>query len=288
MVPIPEELAASCRESPERMTWLGQLPAVVEELKARWSVDLGQPVRGEELSSAWVAPAQRPDGTLAVLKVIMPHLEADHEIDGLRFWDGDPTVRLLEADDDLGALLLERCEPGTHLRVLPEPEQDLVIAGLLRRLWRVPTEPHPFEPLSAMTAFWAAETLELEQRWVDPGLVREGLHLFEHLPQEVDERRAPLLATDLHAGNVLSAKREPWLVIDPKPFVGDPAFDATQHLLNCRDRLLQDAQGLVSRMSELLGLEETRVGLWLFARCAAESIDHPSKELMEVARRFAP
>ena len=25
----------------------------------------------------------------------------------------------------------------------------------------------------------------------------------------------------------------PWLVIDPKPFVGDPAYDATQHLFNC-------------------------------------------------------
>src|SRR5215207_7784436 len=35
-------------------------------------------------------------------------------------------------------------------------------------------------------------------------------------------RSAPtdvLLATDLHAGNVLRARREPWLVIDPKPFV---------------------------------------------------------------------
>ena len=36
-----------------------------------------------------------------------------------------------------------------------------------------------------------------------------------------------VLATDLHAGNVLQAERQPWLVIDPKPFVGDPAFDAT-------------------------------------------------------------
>jgi len=43
-----------------------------------------------------------------------------------------------------------------------------------------------------------------------------------------------LLATDLHAGNVLRAQREPWLVIDPKPFLGDPAYDATQHLFNSR------------------------------------------------------
>ena len=57
-----------------------------------------------------------------------------------------------------------------------------------------------------------------------------------------------LLATDLHAANVLRAEREPWLVIDPKPFIGDPAFDATQHLFNCRARLHADpaAQSVVS------------------------------------------
>ena len=66
----------------------------------------------------------------------MPHMEGDHEVHGLRFWDGNPTVRLLEADDDLGAMLLERCQPGRALRVMPEPKQDLVISRLLRRLWR--------------------------------------------------------------------------------------------------------------------------------------------------------
>jgi streptomycin 6-kinase len=80
-----------------------------------------------------VTPVVRADGTSAVLKLGMPHMEGEHEIHCLRFWDRDPTVRLLEADDELGAMLLERCEPGTPLRALPEPEQDLVIATLLRR-----------------------------------------------------------------------------------------------------------------------------------------------------------
>lgn len=79
-------------------------------------------------------------------------MEGEHKLDGLRFWDGNPTVHLLKADQDLNAMLLERCEPGTVLRILPEPEQDVVIAELLRRLWRSPSPPHPFRPLSAMTA----------------------------------------------------------------------------------------------------------------------------------------
>ena len=64
------------------------------------------------------------DGTSAALKLGMPHMEGEHEIQALRFWNGDPTVQLLKADDELGAMLLERCEPGTKLRALPEPDVE--------------------------------------------------------------------------------------------------------------------------------------------------------------------
>src|SRR5439155_24538436 len=40
----------------------------------------------------------------------------------------------------------------------------------------------------------------------------------------------------------LRAEREPWLAVDPKPFVGDRAYDATQHLFNCQKRMLTDAE----------------------------------------------
>ena len=122
-------------------------------------------------------------------------MEAKHEIDALRFWDGDGTAQLLEADENHNAMLLEHCDPGTLLRDFPEPEQDVVIARLLRRLWRAPSPPHPFRPLSAMTAHWSRETRAETERWPDAGLVNEGLRLFEELP-----RTAPanvLLATDL-------------------------------------------------------------------------------------------
>ena len=47
----------------------------------------------------------------------------------------------------LGAMLLERCEPGTMLYAVPEPVQDAVVASLLKRLSRRPTFPHDFRPL---------------------------------------------------------------------------------------------------------------------------------------------
>src|ERR1700694_743253 len=143
-VRIPAGLAASCSKTPERSAWLDGLPDVVRKLEQLWALTLDAPLDGEEASGSYVAAVVRENGTPAVLKLGMPHMEGEHEIHGLRFWDGDPTVRLLEADLELGAMLLERCEPGIALRELPEPEQDRVIARLLRRLWRTPLEPHPF------------------------------------------------------------------------------------------------------------------------------------------------
>jgi streptomycin 6-kinase len=230
----------------------------LEDIARRWSLTFGAPFTPS------VVPVTLRDGSAAVLKLCQAHMEAAHEPHGLRFWDGDPTVRLLDADDDLGAMLLERCEPGTPLSALPESEQDLVIANLLRRLWRVPPQPHPFRPLSEMLSHWSAEALDSRG---DSGLLREGLRLFEELASTAPSQ--VLLATDLHAGNVLRARREPWLVIDPKPFIGDPAYDATQHLLNCPDRMRTDPGGTIRRFADLLEVDSERVRLWMFARAAA-------------------
>jgi len=268
MMIVPERLAATCRRTPERSTWLERLPDAIRELQGRWSLSLGAPFDSGDVSCAWVAPAVRADGTHAVLKLGMPHVEGAHEIQALRFWDGGPTVRLLEADVDLNAMLLERCQPGTTLRELPEREQDVIVAGLLRRLWSRPAAPHPFRPLSAMTTHWADETIAAAHKWSDPGLVQEGLRLFDELSRpSVDDA---LLVTDLHAGNVLRAQREAWLVIDPKPFVGDRAYDATQHLSNCMGRMLTAPVAVIQSVADLLGVDDERVRLWMFARSAAE------------------
>jgi streptomycin 6-kinase len=284
---IPDRLAANCRKTPERTAWLKGLPDTLRNLERRWSLTLSAPFDGEDVSCAWVAPVALADGTSAVLKLGMPHMEGEHEIQGLRFWNGNPTVRLLEADVDLGAMLLERCQPGTTLRALPESEQDLVIAGLLRRLWRSPSAPHPFRPLAAMTEYWSEETLAAVSQWPDKGLVCEGLRLFRDLPRTATIE--VLLATDLHAGNVLRSEREPWLVIDPKPFVGDPAYDATQHLFNCDARLRSDPHGTICHIADLLGVDSERLRLWMFARAAAEPRDDWMNDRpMALARAIAP
>jgi streptomycin 6-kinase len=83
---------------------------------------------------------------------------------------------------------------------------------------------------------------------------------------------------------VLAARREPWLVIDPKPHVGDPAYDAIQHLLNCTERLHADPVGLAARMAGLLEVDPVRLRRWLFTRCVLQSPDEPA--LADLARRL--
>jgi streptomycin 6-kinase len=254
-----------------------------------WALELGEPyVPGGQC--AWVAPARDPAGDQLVLKLGWRHPEAEHEADALRLWDGDGAVRCFASRSLQGslALLLEHCGPGTALnRVMPEPEQDVVLAGLLRRLWsHEPPAGHPFGSLQQMCDQWADSfdrALAADRRGLDPGLAKAGIETLRRLPAGAE--RSVLLATDLHAGNVLSALREPWLAIDPKPFVGDPAYDAVQHMLGCDQRLAQDPVALANRMAGLLEVDSERVRLWLFARCVQESLGDPT--MREPARRLA-
>ncbi len=116
---VPDRLTANCRRTPESAAWLDGLPKAVRKLEHQWSLMVGAPF--DDASCAWVAPVALADGTSAVLKLGMPHMEGEHEANGLRFWDGDPTVRLLDADAEVGAMLLDiasrgrRCARGPSL-----------------------------------------------------------------------------------------------------------------------------------------------------------------------------
>lgn len=109
------------------------------DLARRWSLSVGEPFRpGGQCS--WTAPAIGASGAALVVKVAfrIPGGEERDEAAGLSARDGNGVVRLHAVCNTESActLLLEQCLPGTPLgEVLPEPEQDVVVAGLLRRLW---------------------------------------------------------------------------------------------------------------------------------------------------------
>lgn len=288
---LPTSLVTSVHgaESPEWSTWLAGLAGEVRELAQRWLLELDEPFQPGG-SCSWVAPARDHMGRDLVLKVGWCHDEARDEAAGLRAWAGRGAVLVHAAHvaGSTSALLLERCGPGVSLAASrAEPEQDVVVAALLRQLWSTPPGGYPFRPLQVMCRAWAAEfweRLAARPTVLDPGLARVGMDLFVDLPPTAD--RQGLLATDLHAGNVLAAHRQPWLAIDPQPYIGDPTYDVLQHLLNCQERLLADPVGLVRRVADLLELDADRLLLWLFARSVQETLDQP--ELRSLAAALAP
>jgi streptomycin 6-kinase len=217
---LPAALRENWRSEPE---WLDGLPEQVAELSSKWGLELEEPV---ETPHSLVVPAGE-----VVLKVNAPsHFEADHEPDALGTWEGQGAARLLARDDRRRALLLERCRPGTRLSD-SGADEVAVVGELLPRLWRDASEPHPFRLAANEGRRWAEEVparSELGGRAFERSLLELSLEVF----RTADPRATALVNQDLHGGNILAAEREPWLVIDPKPLVGERELDAVGLLRN--------------------------------------------------------
>jgi streptomycin 6-kinase len=254
----------------EGTRWLDTLPERVTALEQEWSLT-AQPAFDADGSVSWVAPVQLSDGSQAVLKISIPHPEARHEADALRLFDGDGAVRLLRASDDGFSLLLERCIPGTNLWPPEVEEGNRIGAAVLRRLWRARDPDVPFDRLSDLAEEWG-ESLprDAPAGGYDAELVTHAVELAEELAATQPEIR--LLHGDFHPGNVLSAAREPWLAIDCKPLVGDPAFDLAQWLGNRCEAVERSPDAVpvirrqIDQMSDLLSLDPSRVAGWAFVK----------------------
>ena len=207
--------------------------------------------------AGYTVRAETQDGTPVVLKVVHPHRESEHEADALEAWDGDGAVRLLDRDETGMVLLLERCEPGTPLA---QVDQDLaldVLVAALPRLWKVAGA--PFHTLADEAAWWASY---LPGSWRgEPLLLDAALAAIRELAPTQGEQ--VLLHQDLHGENVLAAEREPWLVIDPKPLLGESKRD----VLHRFDRLTSE-----------LGLDRERARGWTIAQTVAWTSDSAHQE----------
>ena len=266
-VVIPANLAETvvAWEGDGGRAWLARLPGLVGEVADRWDLDLAPPFEpGGNIS--WVAAARRRvDGADAVLKLQHPHPESAPEAAGLAAWDGAGSVRLLDHDPERCALLLERCRPGRPISADPDPLRAAREgAAIGARLHAVPVPPG-LPTLAAVQAAWAdqLEAQLVDHPAADPGLARRALATMRRpLPGIPDV----LLHGDLNPTNVLAARREPWLAIDPKPMVGDAAFDGSRLVAQPDPRSEPDPAATVARrldaVAEGLGVDRDRLVDW--------------------------
>lgn len=266
--------------------WTSALPATVTRLAQRWQLTLGQPYSGG--SHALVLAVTRADGSPAVLKTPLVDEENREEAGALRLYDGEGAVRLYEADRATGALLLERLTPGTSLADHRDRGQAIeVVCDLLRRLRRPAPQEHAFPLVRDVALRWADAIPAANARFGGPlprALVAEAVDFAR---ASADRHEGVLVNRDAHLGNVLTAEREPWLLIDPKPLVGEASFDAGYLLLD----LLGDqptprvARRLVPRLAAGLGVEAAEVHGWALLRAVENAVwsltegDDPSDHL---------
>jgi streptomycin 6-kinase len=260
--------------------WRQQVPDLLLRRAEEWDLQVGEPY-----SSGWAGHAVRvrtSDGTSAALKLIWPHRESEYEAEALEVWDGAGAIRLLRRNTDGTALLLERCEPGAFLSTLELDAALDVYVGLLPRLWKPAGA--PFHSLEEDALLWMES---LPREWVQAGrpferpLVDAAIEAIEQLAPTQGEQ--VLLHQDLHALNVLSAEREPWLAIDPKPLVGEREFGVAPVVRGAELRHGRaEVRHRLDRLTAELGLDPERARGWCVAQTVAWGVDVP--EHIEVAR----
>ena len=218
--------------------WLDALPELVATQSARWGLTPDGDVRHG--SNALVVRVRRGDERLA-LRLSPPGDDVATEAAALRFWAGRGTVRLVAVDTERRAQLLEWVTPGRSLDQVPLLATAPVIGGVLRRLAVVATAdiPSTGDVTTAYLPGWTSRWSFLGRPGSEPLLVAAI-----EAAEAVREPATPQLAVnaDLHFGQILSAEREPWLVVDPVLMRGDVGYDLGRLLWSRLDELPDDRQ----------------------------------------------
>lgn len=252
------------RFGPDVAVWCEALPDLADDLAGRWRLTL---------ASAWpnggtsvVFPCESAAGEQRVLKLTPDPEIAAGEAVALTAWHACPhTVPLHAADPGRGALLLERVRPGTRLADERDPYPIEEIVPLLQDLCQ-PVPDLELPALKDRADFLLDLTSQrLEQypaaaEHVPPGLVEASRERASGLAGSGPRM---LIHGDLHPGNVLRGAPGRGLVaIDPRPCLGDPAFDAIDWVLadgGDGPEVRQRAERLASRVT---GLDPDRVWAW--------------------------
>lgn len=257
--------------------WLTQLPSIVRELARGWDLTVGAPY---ELSYHYVTAVMCGDGTPAVLKLGVPSgTSLAEEAPALAAFGGRGAVRLLRADLDRGALLLERITPGWRARdLVPDRDSEATSAAIdvIRRLHVPPPPGCPMpEVLVQARAFDDYRAAHGQAGPLPLDLVVRAGGLMRELCASATDRVA--LHGDLHHDNILRATREPWLAIDPHGLVGDPGYEVGSLLFNPdpdnRDELLTAlVPARVEQLADGLGMTVDRVVAWGFVKAVLSDV----------------
>jgi streptomycin 6-kinase len=196
--------------------WLSTLPATIAALQDRWGITVGERLTGG--TASYVARAITATGEPVVVKISVPGVDFGREVRTLRAAAGRGYVRLLAADLDRNAALLEPLGGSLSGSGLPPERQLAVLADLLPLAWAVPPDGlAPTDKAAALAEFVGA--------FGRSAVVEEALRCAERRSAAYDPDRCVVVHGDAAAANVLRRLGDEWVFVDPDGFVGDPAYD---------------------------------------------------------------
>jgi streptomycin 6-kinase len=207
--------------------WLRDLPDLVAALALEWSITVGDPF--QDATEAFVARAALADGTPTVLKLLVPRSAdaARREITVLRLAGGRGCARLLRADPERGALLLERLGRSLRELGLPIGRRHEILCACASALWRpapeagLPTGADKGRRLAGyITRAWSELGRPCSERAVDYALECAARRAAAH-----DDERAVLLHGDVHEWNALEAGEGGFRLVDPDGLLAEPEYD---------------------------------------------------------------
>jgi len=249
--------------------WLEGLPELLEDCLERWSLTLEAPL--PELRYHYLAYVRTTGGRGAVLKLGVPDRELVTEAGFLRAAEGEPLVKLLEADPERGALLLDRIRPGTPLSSWGDDQEAARIGA--RLIKEVPL-PEPAEGDFPSLSDWIRAFSRLRARFeggagpLPERVLAKAEGLFTELSAPGSEPR--LLHGDLHHDNILQDQEGGWTVIDPKGVIGDLAYEAARFQHNpipavlAWDRPVETVRRRLRILEEIVGCGRSRLLGWAY------------------------
>jgi streptomycin 6-kinase len=253
--------------------WVRRLPGLLGDLVEGWDLKLGRPLPGG--SNSYVVRVTRADGTPAVLKVALDHDGLAEQAQALREADGRGYARLLHADPDRGALLLEALGDPLQTSGLGAPDQLRVLADTLALAW-LPSPIDRVPPESDKAVGLAQLVIDHFDRLGQPcsTAIRDQALDYAELLADAPTPSLVVVHGDPHPGNALAA-REPrpgaetgYCFVDPDGFVADRAYDLGVAMRDFSSTVLQQGRSVAESYARLLadrtGVPATRIWQWAF------------------------
>lgn len=274
--------------------WIEKLPSLIRTIEQSWEIEVT--TTHKSLTYNYVAFAENGEGKKTILKIGFPSTALDREAKCLEIFNGSGAARLLKYNSDLGALLIERIEPGYNLEKLGEQKAIQAIASVINELHRPVNTNLDFPTIQD----WGISFKHLRNQFnggtgpLPSNLINEGEAVFKALSESMSS--PVLLHGDLHHGNILAGTRKSWLAIDPKGVIGEPEYEIGAFLRNPMSKLVYEDNlaGLlkdrIDIMSEMTGYDKKRISEWGFTQAVLSAIwsfeDHRSgwKNALEIAR----